>query len=100
MPFEIHQGVSQVTAFKADRRLYLTGDKSRVVEEGDTSSAWLFAAPGSDISQADVKAYGLRVEGGKIVLPGAAGDPGEPKEREKSEDKAVKKVSNKTAKKK
>lgn len=44
---------------KATERLYLTSDGSRVVREGDPDSATLFAAVGDDISDADVKRYGL-----------------------------------------
>ncbi len=42
-----------------DRRLYLTRDKSRIVEEGDPSAGYLFAAPGHVISDADAERYDL-----------------------------------------
>lgn len=35
-----------------DRHLYLTEDKGRVVEEGDTAGRWLWASPGSEVSRA------------------------------------------------
>ena len=85
---------------KADRRLYLTRDKSRVVEQGDQDGAWLFATPGRDISEADAKEFGLEVLDGKIVLPGSAPPPSEPqKSRERTEDKALAKGEDKSAKK-
>ncbi len=64
---------------KADRRLYLTADRSEVVEEGDPKAAFLFATPGSEISDADAKRYGLKMQ-------------------KKPEDKAVKKTATKKAK--
>lgn len=58
----------------ADRRLWLTADKSRVVEDGDPAAAFLLAAPGTEIAPDDVKRFELRVEGTKVVLPGAEGE--------------------------
>ena len=85
---------------KSDRRLYLTQDKSRVVEQGDRDCAWLFATPGRDISRADAEAFGLEVLDGKIVLPGSEPTPPEtPKAREKTEDKSFAKGEDKSAKK-
>lgn len=46
----------------ADRRLYLTRDKTRIVEEGDPEAGFLFVAPGHVISDADAKEFGLDVE--------------------------------------
>lgn len=43
----------------ADRRLFLTADKTRVVEEGDAEAAYLFATPGSPIALEDATRYGL-----------------------------------------
>lgn len=91
----------------ADRRLYLTSDKSRVVEERDSSAAWLFAVPGDGISEADRAAYGLELIDGRIVLPGArasqrppkAAAPVEPKAMKFHEDKAAEKAEDKAAKK-
>lgn len=45
---------------KADRKLYLTADRERVVEEGDPEAAFLLAAPGKEISDADAEKYGLK----------------------------------------
>lgn len=44
----------------ADRRLYLTTDQARVVEENDPDAATLFAAEGTLVTDADVKAYGIK----------------------------------------
>lgn len=40
-------------------RLYLTADKSKLVREGDTSAAFLFAAPGTEIPASAVERFGL-----------------------------------------
>ncbi len=55
-------------AFPADRRLYLTADRLRLVEEGNPESAFLFVAPGQSISAADAARFGLIAEDGKVVL--------------------------------
>lgn len=44
----------------ADRKLFLTADRERVVEEGDPDAAFLLAAPGKQISDADAERYGLK----------------------------------------
>lgn len=41
-----------------DRHLYLTEDKSRVVEEGDPEGRWLWAAPGRQVPLAQAKLLG------------------------------------------
>lgn len=87
-------------AFTADRRLYLTADKSKVVEEGDKAAALLFAPCGQEITKADAVAYGLDYRDGKIVLPSPkrAVDPADDqKAREKAEDKAASKGEDKSA---
>lgn len=55
----------------ADRRLWLTTDKARVVEDGDPAAAFLLASPGTEIPVAEVERLGLAVEGGKVVITGA-----------------------------
>lgn len=44
----------------ADRRLWLTADRERVVEEGDPEAAFLFATPGKEVSDEDAERYGLK----------------------------------------
>jgi hypothetical protein len=56
----------------ADRRLWLTLDRTRVVEEGDPDAAFLLAPPGTVIEPSDVARLGLTARDGRIVLPGAA----------------------------
>lgn len=66
----------------ADRRLYLTADRSEVVEDGDVRAAFLFTTPGKEISDADVKRFGL----------------GETKAAAKAEDKQAPESANKARK--
>ncbi|MGE4163872.1 MAG: hypothetical protein AB7G23_19260 [Vicinamibacterales bacterium] len=63
----------------ADRRLCLTADRGRMVEERDPEAAYLLAAPGDIISAADVARYGLvRAEDGTIQVAPAADTSTEP----------------------
>lgn len=57
-----------------DRYLYLTEDRSRVVEEGDTAGRWLWASPGTEVSRAEA----LRL--------GAVQAEGEPKPKPQQEE--------------
>lgn len=41
-----------------DRHLYLTGDRSRVVEEGDPDGRTLWASPGQQVSRRDAERLG------------------------------------------
>ncbi|MFF5445489.1 hypothetical protein [Streptomyces sp. NPDC012888] len=41
-----------------DRHLYLTEDRTRVVEEGDPASRWLWASPGTQVSRAEAVRLG------------------------------------------
>lgn len=79
-------------AFKSDRRLCLTADKSRVVEPGEKGAGFLFATPGSEITEADVQTYGLKYLDGKVVLP-----QGGSKAAKKGDDKALKRGGDKAA---
>ena len=80
------------SGFKSDRRLCLTGDRSRVVEASDASAGWLFASPGRVIPSAAAEAYGLECRDGKVILPQARA---EPKAAKKGEDKALKRGGDK-----
>jgi hypothetical protein len=60
-----------VISFRADRRLYVTADRSRVVEEGDPGAAFLLVGLNSIIEAEDVQRYGLTQAGGRAVLPEA-----------------------------
>lgn len=56
----------------ADRRLYLSADRETVMEDGNVAAAYLFATEGTEIAAGDVSRLGLKMVGGKIVLPGSA----------------------------
>lgn len=38
----------------ADRRLYLTADKTRLVEEGSPEAAFLYCTPGQTLEEAEI----------------------------------------------
>ena len=81
----------------ADRRLLLSADQSRVVEENDVSGHFLLAAVGRTIPAKEVKRLGLSAdEDGRVVQ--FAAEP-EAKERSKPEDKQREKPANKAVKK-
>ena len=74
----------------ADRRLWLTADKSAAVEDGDPKSAFLLVAPGQSMSRARANELG--------VIPQAKveSEPDEEvKEAAKSEDKQLAKPADK-----
>lgn len=73
----------------ADRRLWLTADRERVVEEGDPEAAFLFATPGKEISDADAEKYGLKPAKAKAA---------EAKQAEPAEDKQAPAPANKARK--
>ena len=76
MALHINRGEKPVSGgLVADRRLYLTADKSRVVEEGDPASAFLLASAGRKILDADVERLGLRLADGRIVWGASAPEP-------------------------
>lgn len=72
----------------SDRRLYLTADKSKVVEEGDLEARFLYATEGTRIPAADAIRFGL-------VKSEKAAPKSEDKAAPKSADKAKKKASKK-----
>lgn len=71
---------------RADRRLYLTSDKARVVEEDDARAAFLLVAAGRDIDATEAERLGLLVDGGVVVI--AEPLPVEPAEEAEGEDPA------------
>ena len=75
---------------KADRKLYLTADRTRVVEEGDPEAAFLFATPGKEISDADAEKYGLK--------PAKPAAPAEEKEAAPADNKQAAAPANKARK--
>ncbi|WP_425154700.1 hypothetical protein [Candidatus Palauibacter sp.] len=72
-----------------DRRLYVTADKSRVVEAGDSEAAFLLAAAGGTVPGSIAEAYGLSVQAGRVTYANCKrADPVEDKMRGAAEDKA------------
>lgn len=72
-----------------DRHLYLTEDKSRVVEEGDVDGRWLWAAPGQEMSKEEAERLGAVKSEPKPKPPAAKQQAARAnKQRAKSEDKA------------
>lgn len=75
MGLAIHTSLAQREAerraapMRADRRLWLTADKSRLVEEGDPAAAFLFAPAGGEILQAEIDHYRLGADGARVLLP-------------------------------
>ena len=91
----------------ADRRLLLTADRDHVVDEDDTSGAFLLAAVGRVIPAAEVKRLGLDTDAdGRVVQPGMAPTPRTvarevaAKEKPKPADKQRKKATTKSPRKK
>ncbi len=63
----------------AAERLYLTADRQRVVREGDTEAAFLYAAPGDEIPDSAVEMFGLvdgTIAGGKEAAASADKEAG------------------------
>jgi hypothetical protein len=60
---------------KADRRLYLSAEKDRVVEEGDPASAYLLAPIGQEIPASEMVRLGLSLRDGRIVATGSEPEP-------------------------
>lgn len=59
-----------MATLRADRRLYVTADRSEIVEEGDPRGAWLLVGEGGVIGESDVQKYRVSTQGGKIVVGG------------------------------
>ena len=94
----------------ADRRLYLSADRERVIEEGETGAAFLLAGPNGTIPPAEVKRLGLTESDGRVVVanteriarhkdPPLEGEddvpPTEKKKRKKPADKAKRRPKDK-----
>jgi len=68
-----------VKQVKVDRRLWLTQDRTRLVEDGHPEAGFLFCAAGDAVPEDEFKKY---------ELVGATAEP-EEKAAEQSEDKAL-----------
>lgn len=64
-------------AWTANRRLYWTADKERVVEEGDPEAAFLFRAKGQSISENEMNRYRIRRKAGAGPIENKLGQPPE-----------------------
>lgn len=82
-----------MASYIADRRLYVTADRSEVVEEGDPRAAFLLAGEGCQIGPADVAAHDLGWKDGKIIIGARA----KAKQAAKPEDKMAAAPENKAA---
>lgn len=77
-----------MAGIRADRRLWLTADRQRVVEDGDEEAAFLLAAPGHIIPDREIARLGLEARDGKVRYK--AKRPAEDKAfKGPSEDKAT-----------
>jgi hypothetical protein len=47
-------------SYRSEKRLYLTADRERVVEEGDENAAYLLVAEGGELSDEEVNRYKLK----------------------------------------
>lgn len=59
-----------------DRRLYLTADKSKVVEDGDPKAAFLWAIRGRNVSEEEAKRVGYKPK--PATAKAASGDDDRP----------------------
>lgn len=83
-----------------DRHLYLTEDRSRVVEENDPASRFLWAAPGDEVSRAEAERLGaIKAKAEPEPAEEAAEPEAEtaPKQRTPRTNKARRPAGNKTA---
>ena len=89
MSLEITKEHEPQNVWTSDRRLWLTADRSKVVEDGEPGAAFLLCTPGRSIPRAQAEALGL--------LKAPKPEP-EKKEDPKPADKAMKKPATKTRK--
>lgn len=52
--------ITPSSSWRVDRKLWLTSDKERVVEDGHPEAAFLFASEGDEITDEDAKRYGVK----------------------------------------
>jgi hypothetical protein len=70
----------------ADKRYYLSSDRSRVVDEDDPDAGSLLAAEGDDISNEDVERYGIGKKSAKAPEPAVVYSTVAPPKEETEED--------------
>jgi len=81
-------GKEEEPMFISDRRLFLTADKERVVEDGDVAARFLLVGKGGELPTADAERYGL-------LKPKAVEGPPEDKAMPPPKNKAIKRERNK-----
>lgn len=92
-----------VAPFVADRRLLLTADKLRVVEEHDPEGRYLLVGKGCEINAREIERLGLIKRNGRVevkattavVEPEPTAEP-DLKERAQPEDKELEKPADKS----
>lgn len=79
-----------MATLRADRRLYVTADREKIVEEGDPDAAWLLAGVGRQIGEPEVAKYRLQMKDGRVTWPELEADAPEAESKmvEAGEDKA------------
>lgn len=84
---------SQGPQYTVDRHLYLTEDKSKVVEEDDPSGRWLWATPGMQVPLGEAERLGAvkaNSETESVEAPAKRRTPAQNKQRRSHEDKSQK----------
>lgn len=94
MALTIKKGTPAMSDLVADRRLYETADRLRIVEDGSHEAAFLLAPAETTIAAADVARLGLRMVDGRIVQGTEDTPPGPQPEAEQPRSTARKKPSN------
>jgi hypothetical protein len=80
-----------------DRHLYLTEDRSRVVEENDPASRFLWAAPGDVVSRDEAERLGaIQAEPEPIEDAEESQSEAEPKQRAPRQNKARRPAADKS----
>ena len=72
-----------------NRRLFVTADRSRAVEEGDPDAAFLLCAPGKPVLRSELERLGVQIDGGEKK------GGGEKRDKAPAEDKAQGPADNK-----
>ena len=75
---------------ESDRRLYVTADGARVVEEGDPDGAFLLVGAGSEIEPDVAEKHKLRISKGKVRFPAPEPKAAKPKAAKKAKAKKAK----------
>lgn len=66
--------VPTMAKYRTDRKLWLTADRSRVVEDGDPEAAFLLASANKELDEATADRYGLapkKASGKQVAGPPA-----------------------------